>query len=116
MTAICRPATGGGRFFSPPVASWSDVCVFLRVWFEWRGGAIPGCHARNSTDWNSGQVFDFVEFGRLPKWPTGADCKSAGLRLLWFESRTYHHFISSNRIKVFASLKPRQSKSHNVKS
>jgi hypothetical protein len=30
--------------------------------------------------------------GRLPKWPTGADCKSAGSRLLWFESRTYHHF------------------------
>src|SRR5580693_1440454 len=30
--------------------------------------------------------------GRLPKWPTGADCKSAGLRLRWFESITYHHF------------------------
>jgi hypothetical protein len=29
--------------------------------------------------------------GRLPKWPTGADCKSAGLRLRWFESITYHH-------------------------
>src|ERR1700690_711396 len=28
--------------------------------------------------------------GRLPKWPTGADCKSAGLRLRWFESITYH--------------------------
>ena len=31
--------------------------------------------------------------GRLPKWPTGADCKSAGLRLRWFESITYHHFF-----------------------
>ena len=30
-------------------------------------------------------------FGRLPKWPTGADCKSAGLCLRWFESSTYHH-------------------------
>src|SRR5438270_12000326 len=29
--------------------------------------------------------------GRLPKWPTGADGKSAGLRLRWFESITYHH-------------------------
>jgi hypothetical protein len=29
--------------------------------------------------------------GRIPKWPTGADCKSAGLRLHWFESSSYHH-------------------------
>src|SRR5215469_18090479 len=33
----------------------------------------------------------FASVGRLPKWPTGADCKSAGLRLRWFESITYHH-------------------------
>jgi hypothetical protein len=32
-------------------------------------------------------------YGRLPKWPTGADCKSAGLRLRWFESITYHHSV-----------------------
>jgi hypothetical protein len=32
-------------------------------------------------------------YGRLPKWPTGADCKSAGLRLRWFESITYHHSL-----------------------
>src|SRR5258706_8917229 len=32
--------------------------------------------------------------GRIPKWPTGADCKSAGLRLHWFESSSYHHFFS----------------------
>src|SRR5689334_12765780 len=31
--------------------------------------------------------------GRIPKWPTGADCKSAGLRLRWFESSSYHHFL-----------------------
>src|SRR5437870_13922488 len=35
--------------------------------------------------------------GRLPKWPTGADCKSAGLRLRWFESITYHHPIFQRR-------------------
>ena len=29
--------------------------------------------------------------GRIPKWPTGADCKSAGLRLRRFESFSYHH-------------------------
>jgi hypothetical protein len=33
--------------------------------------------------------------GRLPKWPTGADCKSAGLRLRWFESITYHHLLET---------------------
>ena len=32
--------------------------------------------------------------GRILKWPTRADCKSAGLRLPWFESRSYHHFKS----------------------
>jgi hypothetical protein len=31
--------------------------------------------------------------GRIPKWPTGADCKSAGLRLRWFESSSYHHSL-----------------------
>ncbi len=31
-----------------------------------------------------------VQFGGLPKRPTGADCKSAGLCLRWFESATPH--------------------------
>lgn len=29
--------------------------------------------------------------GSVPKWPTGADCKSAGSRLRWFESSPAHH-------------------------
>ena len=32
--------------------------------------------------------------GQIPKWPTGADCKSAGLRLRWFESSSAHHLQS----------------------
>jgi hypothetical protein len=44
----------------------------------------------------------FLADGRLPKWPTGADCKSAGLRLRWFESSTYHH--SQTRVKKGESL------------
>ncbi len=32
--------------------------------------------------------------GRILKWPTRADCKSAGLRLRRFESFSYHHFLS----------------------
>ncbi len=29
-------------------------------------------------------------YGRIPEWPKGTDCKSAGLRLRWFES-TFSH-------------------------
>ena len=29
--------------------------------------------------------------GEVPKWPNGADCKSAGYRLQWFESTPLHH-------------------------
>ena len=28
--------------------------------------------------------------GKLPEWPNGADCKSAGFYLRWFESITSH--------------------------
>ena len=28
--------------------------------------------------------------GWIPEWPNGADCKSAGLRLRWFESISTH--------------------------
>ena len=31
--------------------------------------------------------------GRIPEWPNGADCKSAGLCLRWFESIFAHHFL-----------------------
>ena len=30
------------------------------------------------------------ENGQIPEWPNGADCKSAGLRLRWFESIFAH--------------------------
>ena len=33
----------------------------------------------------------FENIGWLPEWPNGADCKSAGLRLRWFESITTHN-------------------------
>ena len=29
--------------------------------------------------------------GQIPEWPNGADCKSAGLRLRWFESIFAHN-------------------------
>ena len=33
--------------------------------------------------------------GQIPEWPNGADCKSAGLRLRWFESIFAHKQINS---------------------
>ena len=39
---------------------------------------------------SSGIFQSLYKFGGLPKRPTGADCKSAGLCLRWFESATPH--------------------------
>jgi hypothetical protein len=33
--------------------------------------------------------------GEVPKWPKGADCKSVGRRLRWFESSPLHQEITS---------------------
>ena len=32
-----------------------------------------------------------ISTGRIPEWPNGADCKSAGLYLRWFESIFAHN-------------------------
>ena len=32
-------------------------------------------------------------FGGVPEWLKGADCKSVGLRLHWFESSPLHQFL-----------------------
>src|SRR5205814_718605 len=39
-------------------------------------------------------VFLFRIFGGIPKRPTGADCKSAGVRLRWFESTSLHQILN----------------------
>ena len=37
-------------------------------------------------------TFNFqLKEGQIPEWPNGADCKSAGLRLRWFESIFAHN-------------------------
>jgi tetratricopeptide (TPR) repeat protein len=36
----------------------------------------------------AGEIYE--EQGQIPEWPNGADCKSAGLRLRWFESIFAH--------------------------
>ena len=40
---------------------------------------------------------DLPESGWIPEWPNGADCKSAGLRLRWFESISTHLIIETCR-------------------
>ena len=37
-------------------------------------------------------------FGALPEWPNGADCKSADVRLRWFESITPHEKSGSSSV------------------
>ena len=44
--------------------------------------------------------FDFCNEGQIPEWPNGADCKSAGLRLRWFESIFAH---GEDRVKTLAN-------------
>ena len=41
------------------------------------------------------------QIGRIPEWPNGADCKSAGLYLRWFESIFAHSLIAN--LKRFLS-------------
>ena len=44
----------------------------------------------------SSPIIGFIQFnielyyGQIPEWPKGADCKSVGLRLRWFESIPLH--------------------------
>src|SRR5919204_3452231 len=38
-------------------------------------------------------------FGEVPKWPKGADCKSAGERLQRFKSSPPHHFGARGRAR-----------------
>src|SRR6266436_8452647 len=54
---------------------------------QWVGGSNPPASA---------SFFDELPgtaggFGEVPKWPKGADCKSAGVRLRGFKSSPPHH-------------------------
>src|SRR5690348_3186930 len=51
-----------------------------------------GLRLRANRDLFSCKVDLSTDFGGIPKRPTGADCKSAGLRLRWFESTSLHQF------------------------
>lgn len=46
--------------------------------------------------------------GGVPEWPNGADCKSAGVRLRWFESIRPHSLC--HNYSLFLPVKERQNK------
>ena len=52
-----------------------------------------GLDLRNYPDLE--RVTNSLDPGRLPKWTKGADCKSAGTSLRWFESNTVHFWKPS---------------------
>ena len=58
---------------------------------QWVGGSNPPASASFS---GSCQV-RAGGFGEVPKWPKGADCKSAGVRLRGFKSSPPHHGTGS---------------------
>ena len=76
--------------------------IFLRGMKRWRHGTIAEraavrrnakkregvCRCRGN--WLTLQS----QNGRIPEWPNGADCKSAGLYLRWFESIFAHWFLT----------------------
>ena len=45
-----------------------------------------------------------MRYGQVPEWPNGADCKSAGLRLRWFESILAHLHITCGSSSVDRAL------------
>src|SRR5690348_175325 len=57
-----------------------------------------GLRLRANRDLFSCKVDLSTDFGGIPKRPTGADCKSAGLRLRWFESTSLHQFHKLHQV------------------
>ena len=53
---------------------------------QWVGGSNPPASASNIKG-----LRDLGAGGEIPKWPKGADCKSAGERLRRFKSSSPHH-------------------------
>ncbi len=50
-------------------------------------------------------------FGEVPKWPKGADCKSAGARLRGFKSSPPHHLAGKGLTVPVRTQKPRGNSS-----
>ena len=58
--------------------------------------ADPESHSIQDVDKGGARRENYgLPAGGIPKRPTGADCKSAGSRLRWFESTSLHQFFAS---------------------
>ena len=57
-----------------------------------------GVVGSNPTRGSKDKFFEKI-VGQIPEWPNGADCKSAGLRLRWFES-IFAHTLESDVAEV----------------
>jgi hypothetical protein len=67
--------------------------VVARVSGRCAAGTWPGPNAR--VDINGGlALVPASRRGGVPEWLKGADCKSAGVRLRWFESNPLHQPIT----------------------
>ena len=55
---------------------------------------------------------DQKEYGRVPEWPMGTDCKSAAFQLRWFESTRAHQELQyPNRVLEFLFCRNRSRES-----
>ena len=78
------------------------ICLFSSVgqstWFVISGSLVRiRQEARKKK--NTGLYWcSLKEVGQIPEWPNGADCKSAGLRLRWFESIFAHNNCGSSSV------------------
>ena len=45
-----------------------------------------------------------LNIGKIPEWPNGADCKSAGARLRWFESISSHYKATPSEMQRSHSI------------
>ena len=82
-----RVAPRGGRFHRLRLDSRCAQTRQYAAPFRGRSGRRDAEAARIQVE----------KFGGIPKRPTGADCKSAGLRLRWFESTSLHQLHSVTR-------------------
>src|SRR5207253_331847 len=59
---------------------------------QWVGGSNPPASASLCAALANERFSSHAgRFGEVPKWPKGADCKSAGVRLRGFKSSPPHH-------------------------
>ena len=91
-TYLCKPKRRICRCSSAGQSSWF---VISRSWVRIPPSALGsggwGRAASESGDeWSGDPSFEHI--GKIPEWPNGADCKSAGLYLRWFESISSHFF------------------------